>query len=300
MDQIGLLKKAVLNAGNELMEKYFQKEFEIGTKSDGSIISAADFAAEKAIRKVMIVLEDTGVPIRSEEVKENETFRLFVKNSKEVYIADPLDGSREFTKGLDQFCISLGLISDGTPIKGAVYAPARNKLYFAEKGKGAYVLDTVTGIEKRIFTSDVTDFDKMTVLLSSNELIKDRYPEFCDNLERLGYEKDDPRIITLGSTTLKTAMIAHGVGDYYFTFTAWDHKKQKLRITKEWDIAATYLFVTEAGGMMTDCLGNEFVFGKQDPKNYYGIFASNSKENHYKLLEHVTKGIDFDKIKEKK
>lgn len=139
----------------------------------------------------------------------------------------------------------------------------------------------------------------MKLLVSSSELNQEAYPHFVNNLVRLGYQTNgDIRIQALGSTTLKTALIACGEGDYNFTFTAWDHKKNKLRITKEWDIAATYLLVREAGGMMTDCAGNDFIFGKEDPKNYYGIFTSNSRENHWVLLRHVTEGINLERIRE--
>ena len=104
----------------------------------------------------------------------------------------------------------------------------------------------------------------------------------------------------MGSTTLKTAMIACGDAEVNFTFTAWDQVKDKLRITKEWDMAATYLLVNEAGGKMTDCEGNDFTFGKTDPKNYYGIFTSNSAEEHLLTLNYFVGPIDLDKIKEKK
>ncbi|MBU0536042.1 MAG: hypothetical protein KKE20_03690 [Nanoarchaeota archaeon] len=291
-----MLIKAAMQAGNELMENYFQKEFKIGQKSDGSVISDADFAAQKAIMRIMDDLKKSGVPIRSEEVKEDEAFRAFIQGSDRVFIVDPLDGSKEFTKGLDEFAISIAMVERGTPIQGVVYAPARDLMMYAEKGKGGVKIHD--GIETVLRTSDQRDFSKMRLLVSSSELNMKAYPDFVRNLERLGYSVDsDQRVQALGSTTLKTAMIASGDGDYNFTFTAWDQKKGKMRITKEWDIAATYLLVREAGGMMTDCAGNDFVFGKQDPKNYLGIFTSNSAENHYGLLKHVTEGIDLEMIK---
>ncbi len=291
-----MLIRAAKQAGEELMEKYFQKEFKVGEKSDGTVISEADFAAQNVIMKIIEGLKDSGVPVRIEEVKEDEAFRSFILGSDRVYIVDPLDGSKEFTKGLDEWAISLALVERGVPIQGVVYAPARDILMYAEKGQGGVSIHQ--GVESRLKTSSETDFAMMKLLVSSSELNMKAYPDYVNNLIRLGYTIDgDARITSLGSTTLKTAMIASGQGDYNFTFTAWDHKKNKVRITKEWDIAATYLLVRESGGMMTDCAGKDFVFGKEDPKNYQGIFTSNSAENHMKLLEHVVQGIDLERIR---
>lgn len=297
MNLLELAKELTKKAGDVTLEIREKGRIESITKMDGTPYTEGDEASQD----ILLGLEQhSGIPVLSEEIEKAR----YAENQKKyrsegrVWIVDPLDGTKEYAKGLDEYAISTALIQEDKPVLGVIYAPARGLMVFGEKEKGATRIDLGTGLESTIRTSSVQDFNQMRLLVSSSELNLAAYPDFVNNLMRLGYQiGDDSRIQALGSTTLKTALIACGEGDYNFTFTAWDHKKNKIRITKEWDIAATYLLVQEAGGMMTDCAGNDFIFGKEDPKNYYGIFTSNSRENHWVLLRKITEMINLEQIR---
>lgn len=300
MNLLKLAKDLTKKAGDVTLEVREKGSVNSILKSDGTPYTKGD----EVSHDILLDLEThSGIPVLSEEMdqkKYSENQKKY-ENGRNVWIIDPLDGTKEFAKGLDEFAISVALIQDGNPVIGVVYSPARNLMMYGKRDCGATRVDTNTGLESVLRTSSVNDFDRMKLLVSSSELNQEAYPDYVNNLVRLGYQvTDDPRIQSLGSTTLKTALVACGYGDYNFTFTAGDQKKNKMRITKEWDIAATYLLVQEAGGMMTDCAGNDFVFGKKDPKNYNGIFTSNSKEGHLTLLNHITEGINLEKIKQSK
>ncbi|MBT4824200.1 3'(2'),5'-bisphosphate nucleotidase CysQ [Candidatus Woesearchaeota archaeon] len=287
-------------AGEEVMKIRGGKDLDSRLKSDGTLVTKADEASEEIFLNLGNV---TGIPVLTEEMSKNRYQQEICKYNEAgfAWIVDPLDGTKEYGKGLDEFAISVALVNREKVILGVVYAPAKNWMMYAVENKGAYKLDlkTETETETRIKTTDCTNLEDMTLLVSSSELNKKAYPDYARNLKRLGYSGNDPRIKEMGSTTLKTALIAAGEGDYNFTFTSWDQKKNKMRKTKEWDIAATSLLVQEAGGMMTDCRGLPFVFGKFDPVNQYGIFTSNSQKNHHNLLQRVVPSANYlERIKE--
>lgn len=300
MNLLDLAKELTQKAGNATLEIREKGRVESVTNVDGTQYTTGDGASQDILLRLE---QHSGIPVLSEEMEKAryaENQRKY-RSEGRVWIVDPLDGTKEYAKGLDEYAISTALIHEGKPVLGVVYAPARGLMMFGEKSGGAIRIDLRTGLESTIRTSSVQDINQMRLLVSSSELNAAAYPDFVNNLMRLGYQiGDDSRIQALGSTTLKTALIACGDGDYNFTFTAWDHKKNKIRITKEWDIATTYLLVKEAGGMMTDCAGNDFIFGKEDPMNYNGIFTSNSRENHLTLLREVTEGINLERIREQR
>lgn len=300
MSLLDLAKELTKKAGDATLEIREKGRVESVTNVDGTQYTTGDGASQDILLRLE---QHSGIPVLSEEMEKaryTENQRKY-RSEGRAWIVDPLDGTKEYAKGLDEYAISTALINDDKPILAVVYAPARGLMMVCEKDKVATRTDLRTGLESTIRTSSVQDFNKMRLLVSSSELNSEAYPGYVNNLMRLGYQiGDDSRIQALGSTTLKTALVACGDGDYNFTFTAWDHKKHKLRITKEWDIAATYLLVKEAGGMMTDCAGNDFIFGKEDPMNYNGIFTSNSRENHLALLKHVTEGINLERIRERR
>lgn len=297
MNLLEIAKKITLEAGNATLQVRDIGSIDSVLKDDGTQFTKGDEVSHHILSKLE---KETGIPVLSEEISNDEYLLVRQKylETGKAWIVDPLDGTKEYAKGLDEYAISVALIEDGKPTIGIVYAPQKGWIMYSETGKGAKILNLKTKEEKELKTSSQSDFKEMVLLVSSSELNSEAYPDYCKNLERLGYILDnDKRIRSYGSTTLKSAMIANGEGDYNFTFTAWDHRKNKIRITKEWDIAATYLLVREAGGMMTDCAGNDFVFGKEDPKNYQGIFTSNSTKYHNKLLRQVVGNINLESIK---
>jgi len=127
--------KTVLNnaimAGGEQISKFFNQSFEISYKEGrNNLVTAADYASEKAILEVIknaypdhyILTEETGAIPQQSDYK---------------WIIDPIDGTINFAHGIPINCVSIGVEFQGEMILGMVYNPHMNELFFAEKGQGA-------------------------------------------------------------------------------------------------------------------------------------------------------------------
>ncbi len=111
--------EAAYRGGQELMA-YFRGRFDTTVKTDGSILTAADVASHRAIGEV---LQQTGLPVVSEE-----DFRPPADGGP-YWLVDPMDGTREFARGDDQFCVLIALVEKGRPAMGVLYAPASDTLF---------------------------------------------------------------------------------------------------------------------------------------------------------------------------
>ena len=125
--------KAAMEAG-KILEKYFETEILKEFKEDTSIVTEADRESEGVIKKIIsenfpdhsILGEETGM----------------TKNTgANTWCVDPVDGTRNFANGIPFFAISIALLDEHEPMVGVVYNPASKSLFYAEKGKGAYLND---------------------------------------------------------------------------------------------------------------------------------------------------------------
>ena len=152
-----------------------------------------------------------------------------------LWIVDSLDGTGDFANFNPFFSICIALMHQGELLLGAIYAPAIDEFYFAEKGKGAYL----NGV--KIQVSDVSDLSQSYIFYCeggekdrgrTGELLHKVYPLVTD-------------IRKLGSAGLETAWVAAGKGEAYFS----------TRI-EPWDVAPGVLLIQEAGGKVSDFQGN--------------------------------------------
>ena len=237
------LFKAIDAGANEL-KSYFNGTFTISSKATiNDLVTEADHASEKAIFAVIqqnhpdhfILSEETGsVPTQS--------------NIK--WIIDPIDGTINFANGIPICCVSIGIEENGEMIMGAVYNPFMNELFFAEKGKGAFLNDQpikVSSKDNLLTSCLVTGFPYQYLDTENGPL------QIFEKLIR----KSIP-VRRLGSAALDLCWTAAGRFDGFY-----EHKLQA------WDSAAGFLIVQEAGGIVTDLNGNKY--------NPYqpGIIASN-------------------------
>ena len=116
---------AALGAGEEILSIYNDptSDFEVERKADNSPLTIADRKAHEAI---VAVLRETPFPILSEEGKHLE----YVERKKwnELWIVDPLDGTKEFIKKNDEFTVNIALVRNGTPLLGVIYLPVQREL----------------------------------------------------------------------------------------------------------------------------------------------------------------------------
>ena len=240
----------VKKAGRCALEIY-QSSFTVEYKDDDSPITEADIAVNKIL---VDGLEQYGWSILSEELADSKE-RLGVSR---VWIIDPVDGTKGFIDKKGDFSIMVGLAERGKPILGIVYQPTDDKLYYAQKGEGSYL---VAGTQKkRLKVSDISNVSDSRLVISRSHFSK----EMKEQVEAIKPKK----VVHIGSTGLKAALIAEGKADFFFSPTPY---------MGQWDLCAPHIILEEAGGKMTGVRGQELIYNQEDVKNPYGVLATNSK-----------------------
>jgi len=221
-------------AGQAVMGHYGRGEG-ADFKPDHSPVTAADREAE-ALILAALEREFPGVPVVAEET---QAAGADVKVGLRFFLVDPLDGTREFLKGNGEFTVNIGLVENGVPVAGAVFAPARGRMFFADE-TGAFEEDG-KGV-RRIQTRRVPASGPVALCSRSH-----------DDAQTQAYLKNlvVQDITTLGSS-LKFCLLAAGEADLY----------ARAGRTMEWDIAAGHAILSAAGGMLTDWDGGAFLYGK--------------------------------------
>ena len=211
-------------------------------KPDGSPVTQADIDADRIICQRLASLLP-GVPVVTEEASETHAF----SGAGRFILVDPLDGTREFTSGRDEFTVNIALIDHGEPVAGAVYAPALNRLYVA--GASAFRADVraaerVPGWQAmRALTTDAAPYDRLRAVASHSHL---------DSLTRSWLDKRPIAELRSAGSSLKFCMIAEGEADVY----------PRLAPTMEWDTAAGHAILAAAGGCVVRVDGLPLGYGK--------------------------------------
>ena len=121
------LRRLALEAGDRIMEVYAAPDFDVRAKSDDSPVTEADIAADAIISAG---LRDAfpEIPLVTEEQAQSHT-----QNVTTFLIVDPLDGTKEFIKRRGDFTVNIAYVVDGEPVRGVVYAPARDRLFYTDQ-----------------------------------------------------------------------------------------------------------------------------------------------------------------------
>lgn len=224
--------EAAHKAGSVLM-KYFYKlqKSEIKNKSKHEIVTPADLAAEKIILD-LIKKKFPKHAILSEEAGSNG------KEAEYLWIIDPLDGTTNFSMGNPLFAVSIAVYKNNEPVAAATYVPFLKNIYWAEKGKGAYLNN------KKIKVSQERKIERafLTFCHGNNEASIKRA---INIYARLKLETRDLRQIGAGS--IECAWVAEGRTEAIIIPGA-----------HPWDVAAGALLVREAGGIVTNIWGQEW------------------------------------------
>lgn len=189
---------------------------------------------------------------------------------------DPLDGTKDFIQQTGEFTIMAGLVqidkgNNYLPVLGVICRPVADTLYFAVKGQGAYKMENGE-IINRIKVSPETKGRNLVMLTSRNH---------TSELERqVAINMGIAKIISLGSS-LKACQVAEGKGHVNFNPSAK---------TWEWDVCASDIIISEAGGKFTDCQGNTITYNKKDPRNKQGYLATNGLL-HEEVAEKIKKAV---------
>ena len=238
---------AVKEAGNAVM-KIYKHDFTTTFKKDNEPLTEADLKSNNIIKKI---ITSTNYPILSEESLDDKKRLDYDK----IWIIDPLDGTSDFVSKSGEFTIMIALVDKHEPILGVIYWPTNDILYVAQKGGGAHKL--VSGVWEKLAISKRLELCNCRVLGSRHHLSSHE----VNFLKQLNLEKFSER-----GSSLKVTDICSGTAELYFTMT------NKI---KQWDTCASNCLIIEAGGKMTDMLGNELEYNTENIYHKNGILVTN-------------------------
>ena len=223
-------------AGAEIL-KLVEAGFEIETKRDESPVTICDRAAEQIILEFLRQAAP-GVPVIAEE--EVAAGRIPAHDDT-YFLVDPLDGTKEFIRGGDDYTVNIGLIAGGVPRLGVVYQPAVDKLWAGLVGQGAFVEENG---ERRCINCRPLGETRAAVASKSHytQSTADYLAQaigLCDH-------------VSIGSS-LKFCIVAEGMADIY----------PRLSPTSEWDTAAGHAILLAAGGRVDGPDGGPLAYGKK-------------------------------------
>jgi 3'(2'), 5'-bisphosphate nucleotidase len=230
------IAEAAREAGEAILE-IVRRGFEIETKGDSSPVTVADRAAEQIILAALASAAP-GVPVIAEE----EVAAGRIPAHDDIYfLVDPLDGTKEFCRGGDDYTVNIGLIEDGVPALGVVFAPATGRLHGGSVGAGAWVDDRQGRKEIRTRPRG----DQLTAVASRSHLNQ----ATIDYLEQAA---GGCSYVGVGSS-LKFCIVAEGQADIY----------PRASPTSEWDTAAGHAVLLAAGGLVDGPDGTSLRYGKR-------------------------------------
>ncbi|HEY8435254.1 MAG TPA: 3'(2'),5'-bisphosphate nucleotidase CysQ [Sphingomicrobium sp.] len=233
---IDQLAAAACEAGEAILQ-VVRRGFEVESKEDSSPVTEADRAAELIILAAL-ARAAPGVPVIAEE--EVAAGRI-PAHEDTYFLVDPLDGTKEFIRGGDDYTVNIGLIERGTPKLGVVFAPATSRLHGGCVGEGAW-LDEGRG---RVAIATRERSGATMAVASKSHLNQ----ATIDYLEAAVGKCD---YVSIGSS-LKFCIVAEGRADIY----------PRAAPTSEWDTAAGHAVLLAAGGLVHGPDGGPLRYGKK-------------------------------------
>jgi 3'(2'), 5'-bisphosphate nucleotidase len=263
------LAEAARDAGEAILT-IVRRGFEIEAKQDTSPVTEADRAAELIILRAL-ARAAPGVPVIAEE--EVAAGRIPAHDDV-FFLVDPLDGTKEFIRGRDDYTVNIGLIRCGTPRLGVVYAPATGRLHGGVVGQGAWI-DEGRGrqtIRTRSRGSEITAVASKSHLNQATIDYLEAAVGACEYL-------------SVGSS-LKFCIVAEGKADIY----------PRVAPTSEWDTAAGHAVLLAAGGLVDGPDGDPLSYGKRAFLNRAFVATAGWKPVRLDpFLEPVSAGGDLPK-----
>jgi len=246
-----LLTDTVREAG-ALALSLFRTELKNWTKGASSPVSEADIRVNDLLEsRLRSATPDYGW--LSEESVDDEA-RL---EKRLVWIVDPIDGTRGYLAGREDWCVSVALVENGSPLLAAVFAPASDEFFFAMRGQGA-LLNAAPALAT-----------------SGTELDFSRVAGPKPLVERLNRQTGEiilhPRI---GSLALRLCRVAQGSLDAAFAGGQ----------SRDWDLAAANLIVQEANGNMTALSGDAILYNRREVT--HGVLVAAGRDRHASIVEH--------------
>jgi len=239
-----------VRAAGDVALRTFRQPLRQWIKGESSPVSEADIAVNDFLRERLLGLAG-GYGWMSEE-NEDDPARLEAEN---VWIVDPIDGTRAYLAGQDDWTVSVALAARGRPTLGAVFAPVSQELFLAVAGGGA----TRNGVAIAASSgSDITGAKVVGPKRHINWLA--------------GLNANAMPVPRIGSIALRLARVAQGVLDVAFAGGN----------SHDWDLAAADLLVHEAGGALTTTAGEALTYNGSEL--IHGALLAAGQERHAALI----------------
>lgn len=216
-------------------------------KSDGSPVTAADLRADEVIRSCL-ARNLADLPVITEETCDGTV----TTRHPRFILVDPLDGTKEYIRGAAEFTVNIALIENGSPVAGAVYAPALSQLYLG--GSNAYKLHVEPGSYGPSF-SDMHMIEVQAPSPAGLRAVTSR--SHLDDATQGWISQRRIRELKPYGSSLKFCAVAEGAADVY----------PRLAPTMEWDTAAGHAVLLAAGGRVVGLDGEDVRYGKPAYRN---------------------------------
>ena len=246
-----VIRKLAIEAGAKIMEIYNSDDFEVKAKSDDSPVTAADEAADAIIAAGLRAAFPEIALVTEEQAASHAT------KGDTFLIVDPLDGTKEFIHRRGDFTVNIALVEGGTPTRGVVYAPAKERMFFTRadgqsvEEVGGFDLETV-GETREI---KVTQPDNGALMVVASKSHRDQATD-----DYIG--KYNVKDMTSAGSSLKFCLVATGEADLY----------PRVGRTMEWDTAAGHAVLNGAGGQVVRFDDHTpLTYGKADFANPFFI-----------------------------
>ena len=265
----------LLNYANTI-KKLEQKNEILQNKNNNDPVTLADLEVnELIINSINQKYKDTNWEILSEENFKIESNNY--NNEDWLWVLDPLDGTKDFIQGTQNYAMHLALNYKRKPYIGIVLIPEKDELWisYAEK----IWCERRDGTIRKQNLSETNILKEMTIVTSKNN----RNEKLKYLIEKINFKKT----IVMGSIGCKIASILRGDSDIYIALSLPGKSSPK-----DWDFAAPEAILKAAGGAITSIDNEDLVYGRTDLKHSGIIIASNNKENHKRICLQIKEIIE--------
>ena len=248
---VALLRNSVREAG-ALALSLFRTELKNWTKGASSPVSEADIRVNDLLENRLRSATPQYGWLSEESADDEQRLGKHL-----TWIVDPIDGTRGYLAGREDWCVSVALVEDASPVLAAVFAPATDEFFLAARGRGA------ARNHVPVYATGGTELD-FSRIAGPKPLV-----------QRLSPSPDEiilyPRI---GSLALRLCRVAQGTLDAAFAGGQ----------SRDWDLAAANLIVQEANGNMTALSGDTISYNRREVT--HGVLVAAGRDRHARIVEH--------------
>jgi myo-inositol-1(or 4)-monophosphatase len=225
--------RAAAQEAAAILLHYYQTGTEVWEKSEDNPLTVADLESDRCIaRHITEAFPDDA--LLSEETVSSPS-RL---QNRRVWIIDPMDGTKEFTRKIPEFCASIALVEDGQPVVGVIHNPPAGVSVWASRGRGTF------RDGERVQVSSASRLSDAVVIASRTEISRNKFDPYQGWFRELR---------PVGSIAWKLACVACGDGDLNISVAP----------KNEWDVCAGDVLMREAGGFYLDFQGEARVYNQE-------------------------------------